>query len=67
MGIRKNFFSQRVMMEWHRMHREWWIHFPGGDQEPRRCSTEGCGYGHGGGGLGLDLVIFVVFSNLMIL
>ena len=40
--------SQREVMQWHSLPREWWGHRPWKGSEPWRCGTEGHGYGHGG-------------------
>ena len=53
LGIRKNFFSKRAVLQWHSC--------PGvvgspslGCSEPWRCGTEGCGQWARWGGLGIS-------------
>ena len=62
---RKQFFSERVVMQWHRL--------PMGVVESlslevfkklRDVTLRDVVTGHGGGGLGLGMVILVVFANL---
>ena len=65
LNINKSFFSERVIILWHRMPRE---------VEESPCSEMLKNHGdvalrdmvieHGGGGLGLNLGIFEVFSTL---
>ena len=65
MDIRKNFFSERVVMHWHRLPREvvdslcLGLVEKGGDVALRDVVS-----GHGGDGLGLDCMILEVFSKL---
>ena len=65
MDIRKNFFSERVVMHWHRLPREvvdslcLGLVEKGGDVALRDVVS-----GHGGDGLGLDYVISAAFSSL---
>ena len=63
---RKNFFSERVVLHWHRV--------PGGVQSPSLEVSNNCGdvalrdvgwvSGNSSNVLGLDLMILEVFSNL---
>ena len=50
LDIRKLFFLERVVMQWHRGHREVVDSVPGSLQEAWRCQTEVSG--HRGDGLG---------------
>ena len=60
--MRKHFFSVRVLMQWHRLPREWW------GNHPWRCSKRGETWHWGtqseGMGWWMDLKILVGFSNL---
>ena len=64
LDIRKNFFSERMVMRWHKLPREVEESQPLevfknlGDMALRDVVS-----GHGGDGLGLDLVILEVFSK----
>ena len=64
LDIRKHFFSDRVVMQWHSCTGSGAVTVPGGVPEPWRCGTEGCGCWAWWGGLGLDLEISEVFSSL---
>jgi len=44
LGIRKHFFSKRVVMHWHSCPGSGGVTIPGGAQELWRCGTEGCGH-----------------------
>mgnify|MGYP001855906276 CR=1 FL=1 len=63
--MRKHFFSERVVRQWHRLLREVMgspsleVFRSHGDVALRDVVS-----GHGGGGLGLDQVILGIFSNL---
>ena len=64
LDIRKHFFSDRVVMQWHSCTGSGAVTVPGGVPEPWRCGTERCGCWAWWGGLGLDLEISEVFSSL---
>ena len=55
LGIRKNLFSERVVMHWRSCTGSGGVTVPGGVPEPLGCGTEGrvCGYGGGGSVLAL--------------
>ena len=65
LGIKKNVFSERVVMQWHRLHRQvaesssLEVFKNSGDVVLRDMVS-----GHGGDELGLNLMILVVCSNL---
>lgn len=65
LDIRKNSFSERVTMHWHRLHREV------GEpltlevfKKQRDMALRNTVSGYGRDGLGLDWMILVIFSNL---
>lgn len=60
MDIRKNFFPERAVLQWHRLHREV-VQSPSLEVFQSRVDMVS---GHGGDGWRLDQVILVVFPNL---
>ena len=64
LDIKKNCFTDRVVMQWHNCPGCGEVTIPGGVQELWRCDTEGRGQWPWWDGLWLDWMISVVFSNL---
>jgi len=64
LDIRKHFFSEREVMQWHSCPGSGGVTIPGGVQSHGDVALRDVVSGHGGGGLGLDLGTLVVFSNL---
>ena len=60
--MKKNFFSERVVMQWHSCPGSGGVTIHGGAPEQWRCGTEGRGQWARWGGVGMG--IFVVFFNL---
>ena len=65
MDIRKNFFSERAVLQWHRLHREV-VQSPSLEVLKNRVDValRDVVSGHGGGGLVVGLDDLEVFSNL---
>jgi len=65
LDIRKNFFSERAVLQWHRLHREV-VQSPSLEVLKNRVDValRDVVSGHGGGGLVVGLDDLEVFSNL---
>ena len=65
MDIRKNFFSEKAVLQWHRLHREV-VESPSLEVLKNRVDValRDVVSGHGGGGLVVGLDDLEVFSNL---
>ena len=61
--IKRNCFSQRVVMQWHSCPGSGGVTIPRGVPEPWRCGTKGHGQRAWWDELGLDLMVLEVFSN----